>query len=216
MCSTDGGSSSMNMSGEIGENGLSYEDAITFMKRYGKDENGVVSKAVEKDGTTWNNSCCFGGGGSNCVTFSAFFINKFTESKRGRGNGFVTVSYMSDVEGKGQEPRIWAVFSGGSDPGHTGVILGKTAEGEWIVGHASCANVGTGEGDGLYKNGGCSKAMLCGKLKNKCNYSNGAGFVIKNADLKKAMLNYSPSNPGFAYPKNVDVAAIKKFIETGE
>ena len=214
---TEGGSSSMSMSGEIGENGLSYEDAITFMKRYGKDENGVVSKAVGKDGTTWNNSCCFGGGGSNCVTFSAFFINKFTESKRGRGDGYVTVNNMSHVEGKGQEPRIWAVFSGGRDsPGHTGVILGKTAEGEWIVGHASCANVGTGEGDGLYKNGGCSKAMLCGELRNKCNHSNGAGFVIKSADLKKAMLNYSPSNPGFAYPKNVDVAAIKKFIETGE
>ena len=107
---------------------------------------------------------------------------------------------MLNVEGKGTEPRVWAIFSGGTDSHpHTGVILGYH-DGEWIVGHASCSGSGSGAGnggDGTYRGRG-----------------NGAGFVLKSSNLCTALLGYCPAN--FAYPKNVDVDAIEAYLDTGE
>ena len=184
----------------IGEGGLTFEQAKIFMMNYGANKNGSSQAAVNKDGTSWKLSGCKGGGGSNCVTFSAFFINKFTDSMRGRGNGNRTASGMSNVEGKGTEPRVWAIFSGGTDSKpHTGVILGYH-DGEWIVGHASCSGSGTGAGnggDGTYAGRGT-----------------GAGFVLKSTNLCTALLGYCPAD--YAYPKNVDLAAIEQYLDTGE
>ncbi|MBR3055908.1 hypothetical protein IKG64_01145 [Candidatus Saccharibacteria bacterium] len=184
----------------IGEGGLTFEQAKIFMMNYGANKNGSSAAAVAKDGSSWKLSGCNGGGGSNCVTFSAFFINKFTDSIRGRGNGNRTASGMLNVEGKGTEPRVWAIFSGGTDSHpHTGVILGYH-DGEWIVGHASCSGSGSGAGnggDGTYRGRG-----------------NGAGFVLKSSNLCTALLGYCPAN--FAYPKNVDVDAIEAYLDTGE
>lgn len=184
----------------IGEGGLTFEQAKIFMMNYGANKNGSSQIAVNKDGSSWKLSGCAGGGGSNCVTFSAFFINKFTDSVRGRGNGNRTASGMKNVEGKGTEPRVWAIFSGGTDSHpHTGVILGYH-DGEWIVGHASCSGSGSGAGnggDGTYAGRG-----------------SGAGFVLKSTNLCTALLGYCPAN--YAYPKNVNVTAIEEYLDTGE
>ena len=183
-CAAEGSedSNSGSTSGQIGEEGLTFEDAKRFMMNYGENKNGSSKAAVNKDGSQWKLGGCNGGGGSNCVTFSAFFINKFTDSIRNRGHGDVTAKNMTNVEGKGQEPRVWAVFSGwmvfksGKRGPHTAVILGYH-NGEWIVGHASCSGTGTGRGnggDGTYAGRG-----------------SGAGFVIKSKDIKTALMGYN-------------------------
>lgn len=184
----------------VGEGGLTFEQAKIFMMNYGANKNGSSQEAVALDGSQWKLGGCAGGGGSNCVTFSAFFLNKFTDSRRGKGNGNLTAPGARNVEGKGTKPKVWAVFSGGTDASpHTGVILGYH-DGEWIVGHASCSDAGNGKGtggDGTYRGRG-----------------GGAGFVIKSTNICTALVGYCPTN--YAYPKNVDTEAIGRYLETGE
>ena len=181
----------------ISEGGLTYEQAKIFMMNYGANLNNSSVIGLGRDNALWG--YC-GGGGSNCVTFSAFFINKFTDSVRNTGNGNVTALNMTNVEGKGMQPRVWAVFSGDSGAAHphTGVILGYH-DGEWIVGHASCTNgksgKNRGKGDGTVEGGG-------------------SGFVRKSSNLMSAL--WITHLNGFAYPKNVDLDAIERYLDTGE
>lgn len=204
-CAAEGGENNTggSVSGEIGEGGLTYEQAVQFMKNYGANKNNASKKATgiwyvgkypNKQKPNLNTKNC----GANCVTFVDFFVNKFTDSIRGKGDGNETADKMSNVEGKGMEPRIWGIFSTNA-PGHphTGVILGYH-NGEWIVGHASYSMSRCGAGDGV-------------------TVGSGAGFVRKSSNLLKAF--FTPAGGKIikiAYPKNVDVAAIERFIETGE
>ena len=184
--------------GSIGEGGLTYEEAVKFMQNYGENKNNASKIAA---GSTMWNMC--NGGGSNCVTFSVFFMNKFTDAKPcsigGRcGNGYEILDYTGNIDksmGNNAEPRVWAVFS--YRPIHTGVILGYH-NGEWIVGHASCSNNGIGRGNGTSRH-------------------SGSGYVKKSSNWRQAVsLGDMTSLVGFGYPKNVDVAAIERFRDIGE
>lgn len=197
-CAADGDAELSSVGGQVGEGGLTYEEAVRFMQNYGENKNNASKKAA---GSVMWNMC--NGGGSNCVTFSVFFLNKFTGSKPcsigGRcGNGYEILNYISNIDksmGNNAEPRVWAVFS--YYPIHTGIILGYH-DGEWIVGHASCSNNGIGRGNGTTRH-------------------SGSGYVKKSSNWRQAVsLGDMTSLVGFGYPRDVDVSAIERFRDTGE
>lgn len=187
----NGGASGLDC-GQISEGGLTYDQAIEFMKRYGENVNGFSAKM---SAGFWN--MC-NGHGSNCVTFSYFFNKTFTDlpAAPGDGNGFKIVS---SLRGKGAdgglEPKVFSTFSWSKgEYGHTGIVLGIHGD-EIIVGHASCSSRGAGKGDGTI-NGGGSGFVLRGKLSDN-----------------KAFWGTKPT--GFAYPKKVDTDKINQFISKG-
>lgn len=181
-----GGDCSIN--GAVAEGGLTLEQAKAFMMRYGENVNGFSKK---QSAGLWN--MC-NGGGSNCVTFSYFFNHTFTDlpAATNDGNG---VAIVGSLVGKGASggttPKVFATFSWNN---HTGIVLGIHGD-DIIVGHASCSNKGIGKGNGTYAGGG-SGFVMTGKLSNN-----------------KAFWGTRPT--GFAYPNNVDTAAIQEFIEKG-
>ncbi|MBQ2695475.1 hypothetical protein IJG04_02445 [Candidatus Saccharibacteria bacterium] len=189
-------------------NGLTYSQAVQFMKNYGANINDSSRKATG-DGQWFidgcNNKPSQGFGGSNCVTFSAFFLNKFTDARYQGGNGYTLVKKLNGVK-TDTTPSVWAIFGDSSHDSHTGVILGYQ-DGEWIVGHASCRNVGLGEGSGT-KDGSGKKLG-----DRQSDISSGAGFVIKSSDLKTAQFGYQGQI--YAHP-NVDVEAIGKYLNNRE
>ncbi len=98
---------------------------------------------------------CIGGALSNCVSFSTYFINKYTNSKAGSslsGDGKNLVSNLLALNPGmqfGDEPKPYAIFSqpGSSTNqyGHTGVILGvDLINNKVIVGEASCSSTAKG------------------------------------------------------------------------
>ena len=174
------------------EGGLTEEQAKKLMMNYGENKNNDSIKAMNsgpgKPGTT-----CNGGPLSNCVSFSAFFINKFTDLKHRGGNGNKVVDNLAAAGAKtGNQPRLYAVFSNGfnTEAGHTGIILGIQGS-KLIVGQASCSNPGSGRGNGLQEGGG-------------------AGF-IKVGTIDSGALLYT-DKPKFAYPDNVNTKAIEAYI----
>lgn len=183
--------------GSLGQGGLSYEQAKQFMINYGANKANSTYAAIT---ALWY-MCSPGGHGSNCVSFSAFFMNKFTKTNVGTapGNGYQVVRNLA-ARGirTGNEPKVWSVFSwsnGGN--GHTGVILGYQ-NGEWIVGHASCTRGHNGIG-------GSGNGTLSG---------GGSGIVIKSSNLGEAL--WGNSSATYAYfDDQVDYNAIANYLSTG-
>lgn len=187
-----GGSSSGSCA--ISDGGLTEDQAKKLMMNYGDNRNGDSVTAMNagpgKPGTG-----CNGGPLSNCVSFSAFFINKFTDLRYQGGNGNDVVDRLAAAGATtGNEPRLYAVFSNGfgTSAGHTGIILGIQGD-TLIVGHASCSHPGSGRGDGTREGGG-------------------AGYVITGTIDAGALL-YT-DQPLFAYPSEVDVQAIQAYINS--
>lgn len=194
--------------GVSGEKGLTYEQAKKFVMNYGANKNGSSLAAVTDglwglgeygNGRGWNG--CAGGGFSNCTAFSAFFLNKFTQTYVGgaTGDGGEVVDNLA-AKGvpTGTEPRAWAVFSwaAAGKSGHTGVVLGYE-NGEWIVGQASCGSQKSGAGDGTDAGGG-------------------AAWADKNEDVG-SMIWGSGKTIKYAYlGDQVDSAKVSKFLSTGE
>lgn len=176
----------------MGEGGLTYDQAVQFMQRYGENVNGYSARI---SGNYWG--YC-NGGGSNCVTFSRFFNAAFTDMKLGStmGDGKEVVNNLRARGNQtGSEPRVFSTFSGwNAGYGHTGIILG-IHDGKVIVGHASCQNKGIGKGNGTGQNSGSGWALE-GDLGTRSPY-----------------LGYNPT--GFAYPTSVNTAAIMEFINKG-
>lgn len=174
------------------EGGLTEDQAKKFMMNYGENKNNDSIKAMNAgSGKPWTG--CPGGPMSNCVSFSAFFTNKFTNLDYKGGDGKNVVPNLAAAGAKtGTEPRLYAIFSNGfgADAGHTGVILGIKGN-TLIVGQASCTSPGTGRGDGT-ENGG------------------GAGFV-KVGTIDAGVLLYR-DKPKFAYPDTIDTKAIEAYI----
>lgn len=138
-----------------GESGMTLEQAQAFMEHY-KDAVRGVSNAdlISLYGMTSNN--CAGGIAYNCVSFSRYFINMYTNDYV---TNHITVSLGNgqDIVGSllsggyafsngGSTPRVYAIFStskGSAGLGHTGVVLGiDTTNNKIIIGQASC---GSGE-----------------------------------------------------------------------
>lgn len=182
-------------SSNISEGGLTEDQAKKFMMRYGENVNNSVSSLI---GEYWN-KC--NGGGSNCVSFSYFFNHAFDSDTKmakgavGDGNAVVGNMKANGSDG-GTEPKLFSTFSWSNGGyGHTGIVLGIHGD-QIIVGHASCSSSGIGKGDGTKEGGG-------------------SGFVLTgNINDAKAFWGTKPT--GFAYPSNIDVAKIQKFIDTGD
>lgn len=174
------------------EGGLNEEQAKKLMMNYGENKGNDSIESMNS-GPGKPGTGCNGGPLSNCVSFSAFFMNKFTNLKYRGGNGNEVVDNLAAAGAKtGNQPRLYAIFSNGfgRDAGHTGIVLGIQGS-KLIVGHASCGGPGSGRGDGT-QNGG------------------GAGF-IKVGTIDAGSLIYT-DKPKFAYPDNVDTKAIEAYI----
>jgi hypothetical protein len=134
--------------GSLQAGGMTLEEAIDFMEKYKlADDSESFIGGAGKD--------CAGGPLSNCVSFSTFFINKYT-TLEGFGNGTSpgngsTVASNAIARNpsaqNGHSPRPYAIFStpsgsemcGATKCGHTGVILGvDTVRGKVIIGQAMC------------------------------------------------------------------------------
>ncbi|MCY1363805.1 hypothetical protein D9M69_505840 [compost metagenome] len=88
---------------------------------------------------------------ANCVTFSKYFLRKFTTIEPAAGNGKDLVANTKAANPgaeSGPTPRPYSVFSyvGGdatTEFGHTGVILAvDTAKGTMIIAEANCGAAG--------------------------------------------------------------------------
>ena len=187
---------------KVGDGGLTVEQAKTFMMNYGENKDDSSKNAV---GALWD-AC--NGGGSNCVTFSAFFMFKFTNiTQNGRtGNGNEVVNVLknrSDINvDTGHKPQVWAILS--TPPQHTAVVLGHH-DGKWIVGHASCSYSGKGRGNG-------GNGELNGEGDSK---GGGSGFIAIEESDDPTEWQWVSAGVEFAYPTEVDVAKIEKYLVDG-
>jgi hypothetical protein len=135
--------------GNLATGGMTLDQAIKFMEDYKNNSDNV--KYIGGAGKE-----CPGGPLSNCVSFSVYFINKYTSitgfDSGAPGNGSTVVANIISRNpniSNGHSPRPYAIFStpSGSQQcgpvkcGHTGVILGvDTTNNKVIVGEASCGN----------------------------------------------------------------------------
>lgn len=134
--------------GGLAEGGMNLEDAIAFMKSYTSNPDNV--QYIGGAGPD-----CTGGPLSNCVSFSVYFMSKYTNlTGFGKGttpgNGSTVVANAisrNPTAQNGHSPRPYAIFStpsgnqmcGSVKCGHTGVILGvDTERKKVIVGEAAC------------------------------------------------------------------------------
>ena len=193
-CGNSGGSTT------VGEEGLTIEQAKTFMMNYGTNKNNSSKNTV---GALWD--FC-NGGGSNCVTFSAFFMYKFTNitPNGATGNGDEVVNVLrsrSDVDATyGTEPKVYAILS--TPPQHTAVVLGHH-DGKWIIGHASCSYSGIGTGNG-------GNGNLEGDNK-----GGGSGFIAIEESDNPADWQWVNDGVSFAYPAQVHTDKIEEYLENG-
>lgn len=182
-CTTGSGVSS-----SVGDGGLTEEQAKTFVMNYGENRNNDTKNTLNH---LWY-SC--NGMGSNCVSFSVFFLKKFTSLSIGAtGNGDNVVNYLRGIGvPTGNEPRVGAIFSwSGGKYGHTGVVLGIQGD-TVIVGHASCGSPGRGRGNGTM--------------------DSGSAFIrVGNKNDRRVWLGRVPTQ--FAYPQ-VDMSAVGSYVGT--
>ena len=180
----------------VGEEGLTIEQAKQFVMNYGENKDNSSKDAV--GGSMWN--MC-DGGGSNCVTFSAFFMRKFANIPSppsglwGNGNNVVkNLKERTDIDIEfGSEPRVFSVLSNTIQ--HTAVVLGHH-DGKWIVGHAGCHSGGIGRGNGE-KNGG------------------GAAWIFVETSDDPATWQWVGTSASFAY-MNVDISKIEEYLVNGK
>jgi len=134
--------------GGIISGGMTLEQAQAFAETYTNSSDSVDYIGGASTG-------CAGGALSNCVSFSAYFVNKYTSLdvlRKGlrTGNGNEVVGNMSlrnsSIE-VGSIPRPYSVFSrynfGGQyqSAGHTGVVVGVDIENDkMIIVEASCSS----------------------------------------------------------------------------
>ena len=125
--------------------GLTMEQAKALMKKY----RNLPSLQWSKYSLTGYS--CQGGPVANCVSFSNYFVQKYTTyGKSVGGDGGVYAKNLASKAGldHGSDPKPYAVFSkptgstmcGGHLCGHTGVVLNVDKErGKIIIGEAGCS-----------------------------------------------------------------------------
>lgn len=139
------GGVSSSCGGGLQEGGMNLEQAKKFVDDYKNNPSNV--QYIGGAGKS-----CPGGPLSNCVSFSVYFLNKYTDIKTtpAPGNGSTVASNIISKNpgiANGHSPQPYAIFSTASGSqmcgnvkcGHTGVILGvDTERGKVIVGEAGC------------------------------------------------------------------------------
>jgi hypothetical protein len=133
--------------GNLAAGGMTLEQGINFMNEYKNTPSNVQYIAGAGQD-------CPGGPLSNCVSFSVYFVRKYTDYKESgaAGNGSTVVAHLlglNPTAANGHVPRPYAIFStpsgsqmcGDVKCGHTGVILGvDVANGLVVVGEAACGS----------------------------------------------------------------------------
>lgn len=141
---------STNCGGDLVAGGMTLDQAKKFVDDYKNNPSNVQYIGGAGQG-------CAGGPLSNCVSFSVYFINKYTTLEGfganrtgppGNGSTVVANAIARNPDApNGNSPRPYAIFStpsgsqmcGNVKCGHTGVILGvDTERGKVIVGEAGC------------------------------------------------------------------------------
>ncbi len=145
---------------KAGVNGMNLQEAQEFMEAYKNAVRGVSNDDLKTLYGMTSNSCA-GGIAYNCVSFSRYFINMYTNDyitnhiTVGLGNGADIVGSLLSggyafTDG-GSTPQVYAIFStssgstmcNGKACGHTGVVLGiNTNTNTIVIGEAAC---GAGE-----------------------------------------------------------------------
>ena len=181
---------------KIGSGGLDEEQAMELAMNYGDNINDVPrintgglwnACADEITGANW--------GGSNCVSFSAFFVSAFTDYEYPGGNGWEVARNLASANGltNSSTPEAFSVFSWGNGDGwgHTGVLVGIHDD-EYIFVEASCTrghNGKRGKGDGTYE-------------------GSGSAYVVVTSDYTRG---YSSMN--FTHLDNVNTQKLESFIK---
>lgn len=140
---TTGGSSSCGGGAGLTSGGMSIDQANALMKEY------ITSPEVDTLVGEQKGLCESGSGGwrANCVTFSKYFLRKFTSIEPAAADGKDVVRNTKAANPgteSGPTPRPYSVFSytGGmatTSFGHTGVILAvDTTKGTMLVAEANC------------------------------------------------------------------------------
>lgn len=140
-----GTSTSTDCGGNLTQGGLTLAQGIKFMDNYKNTPSNVQYIAGAGQD-------CTGGPLSNCVSFSVFFVRKYTTliESGPAGNGSTVVAHLISLNPtakNGHSPQPYAIFStpsgsqmcGAVKCGHTGVILGvDKTKGVVVVGEAAC------------------------------------------------------------------------------
>lgn len=128
--------------GGLVDGGMDLGQAEAFMSIYRDNP----SESLQYAGNTGNNDC-EEGPIANCVTFSVYFINKYTNlkgfSNSAAGNGR---DVADNIKSRNigvivdRTPEVYSIFSRESGEwGHTGIVLGiDQANDKLIIGEASC------------------------------------------------------------------------------
>lgn len=121
----------------IAKGGLNMEQATKLMDLYRKEGNSFLTGRYGSGGP----GACGSDKADNCVSFSTYFANKYTELQEyAPGNGVDTASAMAAKLGKktSHTPKPYSVASGAASggPGHTFVVLGIEGDNA-IIGEAS-------------------------------------------------------------------------------
>lgn len=147
--------------GRLIAGGMNLQEAQAFMEAYKNAVRGV-SNADLKTLYGMTDNTCSGGIAYNCVSFTRYFINMYTNDyitnhiTVGLGNGADIVGSLLgsgyQFTDGGSTPSVYAIFStsegsticnNGRPCGHTGVVLGiDTDNDKIIIGEAAC---GSGE-----------------------------------------------------------------------
>jgi len=163
----------------VSENGMSLEQArrLVSIYKFSSDSKNYLGGA---------DRTCSGGPLANCVSFSTYFINKYTSLSgfdNTSGDGWAVAKNVgirnSDVV-VDHTPSVYSVFSHHkstrSPDGHTGIVLGiDRANNKIIIGEAGC---------------GYSFDWIDGKEKNLSDFTSGDyDFAHINSYLKTSLLD---------------------------
>jgi hypothetical protein len=126
--------------GSLVSGGMTLDKAVAFMKEY----RGLRPQTWTLG--TWGTeysifaATCSGGPLANCVAFSEYFVNRYTDKQyvhTSNGDGVVKDLLAMGFKAGGHTPKVYSVFS--ATYGHTGVVLGiDKTNNKIIIGEASC------------------------------------------------------------------------------
>ncbi|MFG1858914.1 CHAP domain-containing protein [Actinomadura geliboluensis] len=134
---TNGGAGGGNRATSFNDGGMTEAEAQEVVDLYNEEGDEFLRKRYHGGGP----GQCHADYRKNCVSFSIYFMNKYTSFQQyAPGNGVSTARSIAKLAGKqvSGTPRPYSVFSyanGGA--GHTGVVLGVRKGGTLIIGNAA-------------------------------------------------------------------------------